>query len=56
MGKTLKETLNKLPAGRRAKAEARADELLAEERSLQGHSALLRSKILRRSVGRSEVS
>jgi hypothetical protein len=30
MGKTLKERLNTLPAGRRAKVEARPDELLAE--------------------------
>lgn len=35
MGKTLKERLSKLPAGRRAKIEARADELLAEEMSLK---------------------
>ena len=35
MGKTLKERLRKLPAGRRAKIEARADELLAEEMSLK---------------------
>jgi hypothetical protein len=30
MGKTLKERLSKLPAGRRAKVEARAAELLPE--------------------------
>ena len=35
MGKTLKERLSKLPAGRRAKVEARANELLAEEMSLK---------------------
>ena len=35
MGKTLKERLSKLPAGRRAKVEARAAELLAEEMSLK---------------------
>lgn len=35
MGKTLKERLSKLPAGRRAKIEARADKLLAEEMSLK---------------------
>ena len=35
MGKTLKERLSKLPAGRRAKIEARAAELLAEEMSLR---------------------
>ena len=35
MGKTLKERLSKLPAGRRAKVEARAEELLAEEMSLR---------------------
>jgi len=35
MGKTLKERLSKLPAGRRAKIEARAEELLAEEMSLK---------------------
>ena len=35
MGKTLKERLSKLPAGRRAKVEARAAELLAEEMSLR---------------------
>jgi len=34
MGKTLKERLDKLPAARRAKIEARAEELLAEEMSL----------------------
>jgi hypothetical protein len=56
MGKTLKERLNKLPTGRRAKVDARADELMAEEMCLKRHGALLRSKILRRSVGRSEVS
>jgi hypothetical protein len=56
MGKTLKERLNKLPAGRRAKVEARTDELLAQEKSLKDRGALHYSKILRRSVGRSEVS
>ena len=35
MGNTLKERMSKLPAGRRAKIEARADELLAEEMSLK---------------------
>ena len=35
MGKTLKDRLNKLPSARRAKVEARADELLAEEMSLR---------------------
>lgn len=35
MGKTLKERLNKLPAARRAKVDARAAELLAEEMSLK---------------------
>ena len=35
MEKTLKERLSKLPAGRRAKVEARAAELLAEEMSLK---------------------
>ena len=35
MGTTLKERLRKLPAGRRAKVEARAAELLAEEMSLR---------------------
>jgi len=35
MGKTLKERLSKLPAGRRAKIDARADELLADEMSLK---------------------
>jgi hypothetical protein len=39
MGTTLKERLKKLLAGRRAKAEARANELLAEEMFLKGHSA-----------------
>jgi predicted XRE-type DNA-binding protein len=34
MGKTLKDRLSKLPAARRAKVAARADELLAEEMSL----------------------
>jgi hypothetical protein len=32
--KTLKERLNKLSAGRRAKVETRTDELLLEENSL----------------------
>ena len=35
MGKTLKDRLNKLPSARRAKVEARADELLADEMSLK---------------------
>ena len=35
MGKTLTERLSKLPAGRRAKVESRANELLAEEMSLK---------------------
>ena len=35
MGETLKERLNKLPAARRVKVEARAAELLAEEMSLK---------------------
>jgi transcriptional regulator with XRE-family HTH domain len=35
MGKTLKDRLRKLPAARRAKIEARADELFAEEMSLK---------------------
>ena len=35
MGKILKERLGKLPAGRRAKVEARAAELLANEMSLK---------------------
>ena len=35
MGKTLKERLSKLPSGRRAKVEARAAELLADEMSLK---------------------
>jgi DNA-binding XRE family transcriptional regulator len=35
MGKTLKERLDRLPAARRAKIEARADELFAEEMSLK---------------------
>lgn len=35
MGKTLKERLDKLPAARREKVEARANELLAEEMSLK---------------------
>ena len=35
MGKTLKERLNKLPAARRAKVDARAAELLAEEMPLR---------------------
>ena len=35
MGKTLKDRLSKLPAARRAKVEARAAELLAEEMSLR---------------------
>ncbi len=35
MGKTLKDRLRKLPAARRAKIEARAGELLAEEMSLK---------------------
>jgi transcriptional regulator with XRE-family HTH domain len=35
MGKTLKDRLDKLPAARRAKIEARADELFAEEMSLK---------------------
>ncbi len=57
MGKTLKERLNKLPARRRAKVEARTDELLAEDKSLKDdRSALLCSKIRRRLFGRSEVS
>ena len=56
MGKTLKERLNKLPARRRAKVEARTDELLAEDKSLKDRSALLCSKIRHRLFGRSEVS
>ena len=35
MGKTLRDRLNKLSSGRRAKVEARAEELLAEEMSLR---------------------
>ena len=35
MGKTLKDRLNKLPSARRAKVEARTDELLADEMSLK---------------------
>lgn len=35
MGKTLKDRLDKLPASRRAKIEARADELFGEEMSLK---------------------
>ena len=35
MGKTLKDRLDKLPAARRVKIEARADELFAEEMSLK---------------------
>ena len=35
MGETLKERLNKLPAARRVKVEARAAELLAAEMSLK---------------------
>src|SRR5271169_2884264 len=35
MGKTLNERLDKLPAARRAKLEARAEQLLAEEMSLR---------------------
>ena len=35
MGKTLKDRLNKLPSARRAKVDARAAELLAEEMSLR---------------------
>jgi hypothetical protein len=34
MRKTLKERLNKLPPARRAKVEARTDELVPEENSL----------------------
>jgi hypothetical protein len=56
MGKTLRERLNKLPARRRAKVEARTDELLAEDESLKDRSALLCSIIRRRLFGRSEVS
>jgi transcriptional regulator with XRE-family HTH domain len=35
MGKTLKDRLDNLPASRRAKIEARADELFGEEMSLK---------------------
>ena len=35
MGKTLKDRLDRLPTARRAKIEARADELFAEEMSLK---------------------
>jgi hypothetical protein len=56
MGKTLKEILKRLPARRRAKVKARSDELLAEQMSLKGSCALIRSTRCHRSVGRSGLS
>ena len=46
MGRTLKEVMAELPAGRRRKIEARAKELIAEEASLQD---------LRKAMGRTQV-
>ena len=46
MGRTLREIMNSLPPARRAKIEARARELIAEELSLQD---------LRKAMGKTQV-